>query len=176
MAGTAGRPAWTAKKARHTAGEASGTGRKAGLQVPGRKLLEQFCRESLSAQGAQRIFERMEQGQLASFGGQLYLVPPQAGSMDGLRTERAGLHLGCLKKNRFEPAHALAMALRPQDGAQVLELEEPERYIRGETVACEGHGYQGWTLAAAKGCTLGWGKASQGVLKNHYPKGLRRNG
>ena len=58
----------------------------------------------------------------------------------------------------------------------MLELEEPERYIRGETVSCEGHGYQGWTLAAAEGCTLGWGKASQGVLKNHYPKGLRRNG
>lgn len=190
QAGTAGAadwPAWTAKQASHMAGtvsgtgrkaglQASGTGRKAGLQVPGRKLLEQFCRESLSAQGAQRIFERMEQGQLASFGGQLYLVPPQAGSLYGLRTERAGLHLGCLKKNRFEPSHALAMALRPQDGAQVLELEEPERYIRGETVSCEGHGYQGWTLAAAEGCTLGWGKASQGVLKNHYPKGLRRNG
>ena len=32
-----------------------------------------------------------------------------------------------------------------------------------------------WALAALNGVPLGWVKASDGVLKNHYPKGLRRN-
>ena len=32
---------------------------------------------------------------------------------DILTQVRPGLHLGTLKKNRFEPSHALALALRP---------------------------------------------------------------
>jgi NOL1/NOP2/fmu family ribosome biogenesis protein len=31
----------------------------------------------------------------------------------------------------------------------------------------------GWTLVAVDGLSLGWGKVSQGRMKNHYPKGLR---
>lgn len=33
----------------------------------------------------------------------------------GLKILRAGLFIGQFKKNRFEPAHSLAMALRPGD-------------------------------------------------------------
>lgn len=32
---------------------------------------------------------------------------------------------------------------------------------------------RGWTLMKTDGFALGWGKASGGVIKNHYPKGLR---
>lgn len=136
------------------------------------ELLASFCREVLSEQAAAQILEQVQKGQLAAFGDQLYLVPPGIGSLDGLKTERPGLQLGCCRKNRFEPSHALAMALHPEEVRQTLELEEPERYIRGETVTCSGQ--KGWTLVTTEGCSLGWGKASQGVLKNHYPKGLRR--
>jgi NOL1/NOP2/fmu family ribosome biogenesis protein len=34
-------------------------------------------------------------------------------------------------------------------------------------------GEDGWTLAAVDGFPLGWGKRVAGVLKNHYPRGLR---
>lgn len=135
--------------------------------------LSDFCSESLSEHMQKYILGRIADGQLAVFGDQLYLVPPEIGSLDGLKTERAGLQLGCCKKNRFEPSHALAMALRPEDVKQTLELEKPERYLYGETISC---GIQkGWTLVTVDGCSIGWGKASQGVLKNHYPKGLRRH-
>lgn len=121
----------------------------------------------------QYIQDGRQEGRLAVFGERLYLLPSGIGSLDGLKTERAGLELGCCKKNRFEPSHALAMALRPDDVRQCLELEEPERYLRGETLSCGAQ--TGWILLTVHGCSLGWGKASRGVLKNHYPKGLRRS-
>ena len=31
-------------------------------------------------------------------------------------------------------------------------------------------------LALVAGFSMGWGKASKGTVKNHYPKGLRRLG
>ena len=44
-------------------------------------------------------------------------------------------------------------------------------YLRGETL----HGTQrGWTLLTAGGLSLGWVRGADGVLKNQYPKGLRR--
>lgn len=135
--------------------------------------LEDFCAQALSKEMQAWIFARISEGKSAVFGDHLYLLPSGTGSLEGLKIERAGLCLGCCKKNRFEPSHALAMALRPQEAKQMLELEEPERFLRGETICC---GIQkGWTLVTAEGCSLGWGKAAQGVLKNHYPKGLRRN-
>lgn len=136
------------------------------------KEVQRFCRETLSEKAADRILEHIENGCLAVFGDQLFLLPSGIGSLDGLKTERAGLQLGSLRKNRFVPSHALAMALHPEEGKQVLELKEPERYLRGETAACGS--CKGWTLATVEGCSIGWGKASQGILKNHYPKGLRR--
>ena len=33
---------------------------------------------------------------------------------------------------------------------------------------------KGWCLVTVDGYSLGWGKGDGTVLKNHYPKGLRR--
>lgn len=132
-----------------------------------------FLGRTLSEEGNARMMARIQTGRLAAFGDMLYLLPPGIGRLGGLKVERAGLQLGCSKKNRFEPSHALAMALHPHDVKQALELGEPERYLRGEAISCSMQ--NGWTLATIHGCSIGWGKASQGVLKNHYPKGLRRN-
>lgn len=108
------------------------------------------------------------------FGDELYLVPASMNSLQGLKTIRPGLHLGTRKKNRFEPAHALAMALHPKDVTQYAECTEEEalRYLKGETISCS-PAFKGWTLVCYLGISLGWGKAANGILKNHYPKGLR---
>ncbi len=140
------------------------------------QLLSDFCKDILSEEMAAWVGGEIQMGALALFGGRVYLMPPGIGCLDGLKIERAGLQLGCFKKNRFEPSHALAMALHPQDVKQALALDRSAclQYLRGETVNC---GTQtGWTLAAVDGCSIGWGKASRGVLKNHYPKGIRRQG
>lgn len=113
-------------------------------------------------------------GRRELFGEQLYLLPEGIPDIRGLKVLRPGLHLGTKKKNRFEPSHALAMALHPSEAAQVYETDEPERYLHGETLSCD-PALGGWTLITCQGQPLGWGKADRGIMKNHYPKGLRIN-
>ena len=111
------------------------------------------------------------------FGDELYLLPTQSPKLDALRVLRAGLHLGTRKKNRFEPAHAMAMALSPDDVVQCQDCDEAMalRYLHGETIPCD-TSLRSWTLVSCRGVSMGWGKAQNGMLKNHYPKGLRIQG
>ena len=108
----------------------------------------------------------------------LWLVPK--GSMPdifstGVRTVRTGTELGTMKKDRFEPAHALAMTLAKEQAKLVFETDRPEVFLEGNTLACD-PALKGWVLVTYRNCPLGFGKASGGVIKNHYPKGLRRSG
>lgn len=64
----------------------------------------------------------MAQGQYLTFGEQLYLVPKNMPVLKGLKVLRPGLHLGTLKKNRFEPSHAWAHALNKEDVRRVTDL------------------------------------------------------
>ena len=94
----------------------------------------------------------------------------------GLKVLRSGLFVGEFKKNRFEPAHSLAMALKPSDVKNTIDFandsDEIRAYLRGESI---GTGQsRGWVLVSVDGVSLGWGKESNGILKNKYPKGLRR--
>ena len=91
-----------------------------------------------------------------------------------LKVLRPGLHLGTIKKNRFEPSHALALALCPFEVVYSynLTVEEARRFIGGQTFSVEGE--KGWHLITVDGYSLGWGKAAGGIMKNHYPKGLRK--
>ena len=93
----------------------------------------------------------------------------------GARTVRCGIELGIIKKDRFEPGHALAMALNNSQVKSAHETDRPEVFLEGNTLECE-NSLKGWVLVTYKGLPLGWGKASGGVIKNHYPKGLRRTG
>ncbi|MNF92917.1 rRNA (cytosine-C(5)-)-methyltransferase RsmF [compost metagenome] len=97
--------------------------------------------------------------------------------MEGLKVVRPGLQLGELKTKRIEPAHALAVALRSDDKANIVSYpaDAPEiaAYLHGETLQADGR-LTGWTIVAVDGHPLGWAKASNGQLKNHLPKGLRR--
>ena len=70
-----------------------------------------------------------------AFGDNLYRMPERMPGVKGLKVLRPGLHLGTLKKNRFEPAHALALALRPEDVKHVwkLSVEEAAAYLKGQT-------------------------------------------
>lgn len=109
------------------------------------------------------------------FGENLYLVPAQLPELKGLKVLRPGLHLGEMKKNRFEPSHALALALHPVNAARVWNLKadsaQATAYLNGQTFPAEGE--KGWYLICLDGFGLGWGKLAGGVMKNHYPKGLR---
>lgn len=117
-------------------------------------------------------------GVFLRFGDNLYLAPEGMPGLKGMKVLRPGLHLGCFKKNRFEPSHALALALSPADVRYVCRLDAKDErvtaYLNGQTYSWEGE--KGWYLIAVDGCSIGWGKLAGGVMKNHYPRGLRRNG
>lgn len=114
-------------------------------------------------------------GSYLRFGEQLYLMPEEMPGLRGLKVLRPGLHLGTLKKNRFEPSHALALALSQTQVKQVWELDcaAAQAYLRGETFLAEGE--KGWYLLCVNGYSIGWGKLAGGIMKNHYPKGLRKS-
>ena len=92
---------------------------------------------------------------------------------------RCGVHLGTVKLGRggkgkavFTPDHAWAVCCETPDVPCIeLDGDAARSYQRGETLPAEG---AGWVLACHRGIALGWGKISSGVMKNHYPKGLRR--
>lgn len=109
-----------------------------------------------------------------SFGQTLYRMPDGTPRLDGLKVERVGLQLGEYKKNRFEPSHALAMALKEHEVKRVLSLtrQDAEKYLNGQTL--DAGGVKGWALVTYKGISLGWCKCDGTYAKNHYPKGLRK--
>ena len=113
---------------------------------------------------------------LTAFGDQFYLLPEQTPDLTGIRVLRPGLHLGTIKKSRFEPAHALALALSAEQAAHSFDLmpDQAAAWIAGQTVSVPPETPSGWALITAGGYSLGWGKCAGGVMKNHYPKGLRR--
>ncbi|MDR3190196.1 MAG: RsmF rRNA methyltransferase first C-terminal domain-containing protein [Lactobacillaceae bacterium] len=115
--------------------------------------------------------------QLLSFGDQLYAPPAGIPDLKGISVMRAGVHLGTLKKNRFEPSLALALALHPDQFARVYALTDAEwaKYVHGDTfmVADRTQWSNGWYLLTMNGNGTGFGKLVDGQMKNFYPKGLR---
>ena len=110
-------------------------------------------------------------------GENLYLIPEESPDTKKLKVLRYGLHLGVSKKNRFEPSHALSHYLKLEDVKNVEEFKVDDNqildYLRGNTINTGKS--RGWVLVSVEGVPIGWGKESNGVLKNHYPKGLRIN-
>jgi NOL1/NOP2/fmu family ribosome biogenesis protein len=112
-------------------------------------------------------------GKALNFGQSLYLAPAEMPDVGGMKVMRPGLELGEMKKDRFEPAHALALWLKSAAKIQSYPADSAEiaRYLHGDVVESE---IIGWCPVAVDQYTLGWGKGDGKVLKNHYPKGLRR--
>lgn len=143
-------------------------GEQKGISEKECKEYQEFCNDFLKVKLP---------GTLFLFGEQLYLAPEEMPSIKGLKVLRPGLHLGTMKKNRFEPSHALALALKPSDVKNSMELSstgnEIRAYLNGQTLNYEGE--KGWYLITVDGYSIGWGKLAGGIMKNHYPKGLRIN-
>lgn len=138
------------------------------------ELCNNFLYEELglSAAGAEKLFKKRV---LYNFGEAIYLIPEEMIPLEGIQVERPGLQLGFREKDRFKPSHALALCLHSEDVDKCYELtqEQTAGYLRGETLSTD-PGLRGWYLLSVQGCTIGFGKASGGQMKNHYPKGLRR--
>ena len=136
--------------------------------IPGQKLpkeWEMFARE---------LGITLPQGKAVLFGSSLYWVSPQMPDIQKVKVVRPGLQLGEVKKNRFEPAHALALWLKTGNNFQDFPAQSDEirNFMAGQVLSGS---VKGWCLIKASGYSIGWGKGDGKQIKNHYPKGLRRN-
>lgn len=113
------------------------------------------------------------EGEFCLFGENLYLKPKNI-DIDKIKSVRPGLHLGICRKNRFEPSHALCLALKKENFKNSMDFpcdsEILKKYLMGETIECD---KKGWCAVTVNGYPIGWGKASNGILKNHFPKYMR---
>ena len=122
---------------------------------------------------AKELNIQLPAGKAILFGTNLFWAPEDLPNLRGLKVLRPGLALGEVKKDRFEPAHALALWLKqcknmvsfPADSNQI------RAYMHGDVIA---ESAKGWCLVQADGYSIGWGKGDGNQIKNHYPKGLRR--
>ena len=88
---------------------------------------------------------------------------------------RYGICLGEIKGKRFEPNHSLYRANSLKGKYRYfyeLNDEEYEKFVSGQEIFAEldNHYY----LLTYRGASIGFGKCSNGTIKNKYPKGLRR--
>ena len=115
-------------------------------------------------------------GRLIKWGEDIALIPHDL-PIPPYSVFMPGVLLGQVKKNNFFPHHQLFSAYGDKFKRQEnLTRGDPrvEKYLRGEEIeAKESDG--GWCAIMYEGVALGGGKVSGGVVKNHYPKGLRNN-
>ncbi len=132
------------------------------------------CRECMEF--CEAYLKELPEGIPVRFGDTINLLPAGAPSLHKLKVLRAGLQLGTVMKKRFEPSHSLALALKPEEAVYSVNLPAEDRrifdYINGQTFELQGE--KGWHLVCVDGYSLGFGKLAGGIMKNHYPKGLRK--
>ena len=108
----------------------------------------------------------------ALFAGKAVSAPEELPPLQGVRVLRLGLQIGEVKGKIFLPDHALALACPSRRTLPVTE-DQARAYQAGQVLPID-EGMRGFYTPALNGLNLGWGKASGGQLKNHYPKGLRK--
>ena len=126
----------------------------------------QFATETLTSQRIQPNFMLEDR---------FFMIPTRYAFHPALHTLRAGVFLGDVAKKYFYPSHHLAHVLTSQDVKRFIDFhhDDPQllAYMHGEEIQISIP--DGWALVTVDGMSLGWGKVSQGRMKNHYPKGLR---
>ena len=143
-------------------------GAQQALPIPGGEKLPKQWQEF-----ARELDIRLPRGKAVCFGDNLFWAPEEMPAIRALKVLRPGLELGTVKKDRFEPAHALALWLHDcacccSYGADSSEIRT---YLHGDVLPSD---KRGWCLVKADNFSLGWAKGDGKQLKNHYPKGLRK--
>ncbi len=131
---------------------------------------------------AKRLYESCflspPRGRWGLFGDTVRLLPEQLPETRGIAVLTAGVAVATVHNGRtlrVEPHHAVFQSAAAEDCRRVLALTAAEArataFLRGEELAVSLP--DGYTAVAVDGVVTGFGKVSNGRLKNHYPKGLR---
>lgn len=144
------------------------TNKKGNLTLPSERAYRAFEKEFFVEKFAEKLYEA---------NGSLYALPKGVFDWKKLRLLRAGVKLGEMKNGRFEPSHALAMCVKKSECNNAVDYplddSRVDKFLRGESVEDE-RAKNGWLVVCVDGYPIGLGKAVNGVIKNHIPKGLRK--
>lgn len=120
------------------------------------------------------IFLFRPDGKIFPLNGRYYLLPDELPELRGLGVLRAGIELATIIGKEAKPCHGIFMSAKREEFRRWQDFspsdKELSEYFRGEEISSP---YTGYTAVCVNGVTAGFGKASGGRLKNHYPKGLR---
>ena len=130
------------------------------LQIPGRDVIRMIREEFPALPDVTQML------------GNTLVHFPHCPDMKGIRIIRLGLHLGEIRGKRVIPDHAASYYASGEIQHTDISSDQALRYMAGEIVIGEENG---WTIVRYRGMPLGWGKGSQGIIKNHLPKGLRNS-
>ena len=107
-------------------------------------------------------------------GDKVYIIPEYDEIAD-LKAVRKGMFAGIYKNGRFIPEHSL-FNTPFYNAVNFLDLDcdslNVKKFLHGEEIDCD-ITLKGYVQIRINGIPTGFGKASNGRLKNHYPKGLR---
>ncbi|MCL1999536.1 MAG: RsmF rRNA methyltransferase first C-terminal domain-containing protein [Turicibacter sp.] len=136
------------------------------ISKPAKTLFNDFCKEHL---------QNYKHGNLTQHKNSIFAVPTGLPNLTGLRIVRIGLYLGEIKKDRFEPSHALALSLNAEKAKISVDLNPDDclRYLRGETIVAitQTDLAKPWVIVCLNSFPLGWARLVGGRLKNKYPQG-----
>ncbi|MDO4549068.1 MAG: RsmB/NOP family class I SAM-dependent RNA methyltransferase, partial [Clostridia bacterium] len=139
----------------------------------------EFCDTTEAARAASLLSDALgfdvrkvyNSGGFRLIGQRLHWLKGDFPDMSGIKTHMYGLCLANLRKGYVLPDHALAMAL-PRGIMKEIEVDMPGamRFISGQELYNDA---EGWAIVVYRGMPLGFGKGSQGRVRNHLPKGIR---
>ncbi|MBP5303430.1 MAG: tRNA and rRNA cytosine-C5-methylase [Clostridia bacterium] len=119
-------------------------------------------------------FSPLPKGIITLVGSTWKVLPNEWEPHKKLHILSAGVPFAQICKNRLEPTHAVYMAFGKNACQKVfLSLEDPRTYayLRGESIPCDLQ--KSYAAVLIEEIPIGFGKVTNGILKNHYPKGLR---
>ena len=130
-------------------------------------LLKQFYKDHLKIAVPSYIFDSQQH---------LYAIQPYFPKLNKVKILRQGLYLGECKKGRFEPSYALSHCLDQSMVKRYYQFDaqskEIQQYLKGETL--EGTGQKGYGVLFVDSYPLAFYKENNGIVKNQFPKGLRK--
>lgn len=144
------------------------------ISEPQLNLFRSFANEYLNAD-IDKAFDKGLEGSFIIGGKNLYFLPEGLPDLEGIKVAKFGWFLGEFTHDKFEPSHAMAMALKKEEIKKAIDFSPDSKeilsYLKGETLMCDEPG--GLTAICVDGYMVGWAKKQGGILKNMYPKGWR---
>ncbi len=144
-----------------------------GRHEPARRRRKGSVPRSPWTEFAARIVRKDIDASRVQFRGTTFYLPPAAMSLPANITLRPGLPLGRLVGTDLRPAHALAMALRPDEVTAHEELNADDLRAFREGREIPRLGPPGWVLVTAGSWPVGWGRRKNDILTPKLPNYAR---